>query len=309
MQASIDKLKSIAHFLKVSGKSNFQNYNLSIFLDFLKKDPEISIIINNLLEKYSELKKDAKEAIETGKKPRCDSFERWVAFCVFYIEVADVNQGNKVINNFIVNTGVSEDNEGYSPKIQFYNDCIEPIIIYIELQIKHSLNAFRIFERYKVLCEWYDRKNLFKRNEVDITKNHLSKFLFEQGFTYCLSETNVPSGRIDNFAVNLSLKMEELANLPDIVVAEGKIFNRQQKIIDVKNQVQKRIKELNLTEGHSVIFNKTQKEIKIFDSEGSINSFHYINLGNKKIYFIIINLNEVFYKSKSKIKETPINVK
>lgn len=311
MHASLDKLKSIAHFLKVSGRFNFQNYNLPIFLDFLKKDPEIGVIINNLLNKYPGIKKYAKEAITNeNAKPKFDSFERWVAFCIFYIEELGPNQGDRVISHFIINAYQKEDNEGYSPKMQFYNDCIEPIIIYIELQIKHSLNALIIFGRYKVLCEWYDRESIFKLKEVDITKNHLSKFLFNQGFTYCLSETNVPSGRIDNFAVNLGLKTEELVCLPDIVVAEGKIFDgKKRDIMDVGIQVQKRIDELNLTEGYCVVFNKTEKQIRISDSEGSINGFNYVNLKNKRLYFIIINLDEIFYESKSKIEEMSVNVK
>lgn len=300
---SLTKLRSIAHFLKVSSKYNFQNYNLSLFMDFLLQDPQISIIINNLLVKNPKMESIAKEAFE-GKDvhPRFDTFEKWVAYCVAYIKVAEVNQGDKVIDKFIIQTGIKEDDEGLSPKLQFYNDCIEPILIYIELQIKHSLDVVYILQRYKTLCEWYDKEEILQySSEPEITKNHLSRFLFDQGFTYSLSETIVPSGRIDNFALNLGISKEELSNLPEAIVIEGKIFKEGDNITpiqNVKNQVEKRIQELNFQEGYCVVYNKSNQNIEIENRESNISGIPFLlTEKGKHIFFIIINLGELFYKS------------
>ena len=53
---TINKLKSIAEFLKSSGRFFFQNYNIKIFLNFLENDSEISIIINTLLSNNQHIK-------------------------------------------------------------------------------------------------------------------------------------------------------------------------------------------------------------------------------------------------------------
>jgi len=306
---SLTKLKSIAHFLKVSGRYNFQNYNLSLFIKFLEEDSEISTIINNLLSKYPELKNYAKNAIEKeNDRPRFDGFERWVAFCIFYIQEASVNRGNSVIERFIVDTYDKKDDDGVSPKLQFYNDCIEPIIIYLELQIKQKLNAIYILQRYKVLCEWYEREDLFKKCEVNITKKHLAKYLFDQGFTYSLFETTVPSGRIDNFAFN---QKKGFGNLPDAIIVEAKIFkgNNRDDILKVKNQLLKRIKEFSFSEGFCVIFNKSKKKIILNGTDGMIQDFSFLIENNKHIYFIVINLNEIFYDSTYEIKTIEVRLK
>ena len=49
---SLNKLRTITEFLKLSEKFFLQNYNLKIFVDFLHSDPEISIIIETLLSHY-----------------------------------------------------------------------------------------------------------------------------------------------------------------------------------------------------------------------------------------------------------------
>lgn len=311
---SLKKLQSIAHFLKVSSRYNFQNYNLSLFLDFLQQDPQISVIINNLLVTYPKMTNFAKDAFsKDDERPRFDTFERWVAFCVAYIQEAGVNQGSKVIDKFIIQTGLKNDDEGYSPKLLFYNDCIEPILIYIELQIKHSLNAIHILQRYKTLCEWYDREKILNyKDEPAITKNHLSRFLFDQGYTYSLTETTVPSGRIDNFALKLGLSKEELSILPDAIVVEAKRYRKNNysvPIQDVKDQLEKRINELNFQEGYCVIYNETNQALEISNSEDHLSGIPFLlTKNNKRIFFVIIDLGELFHKSTETIKVFPFEI-
>lgn len=316
---SLEKLKSLAKFLQISNIYNFQNWNLALFYNFINEDPELSTIINGLLQKYNDLENILKrrlpgENIETMQlRKQINSFEQWVVVCLAYIKTVGINKGDAVINNFIVpnyTTQTNSHSEINNKKTQFFNDCIEPILIYIELQIKHSLNALRILQRYKVLCEWYERTELFQKNELEITTNHLSKYLFDNGFTYSLSETNVPSGRLDNIAIDLGLKnIKEIGNLPDVIVAESKIFDGTPKdILDVKNQTFKRITDLNLFEGFCIIFNKTETRIKLLNQNGFVDGFSYMNSDDKKIYFIIINLNEIFFKSTSEIKNIEIKI-
>ena len=312
------KLKSVAHLLKVSGRFHFQNFNLKLFSDVLMSEPETGIIAQSLLSRYPDSTRKAREAlVQTGDpvvptiRRTINSFEEWVAFCIAYIRYLEVNQGNPAIDRFIVYAGQEDLTTIHEQKKnQFYNECIEPILTYIELQIKQSLNAIYILQRYKVLCEWYERENLIEREEVDLTKDHLSKYLFDQGFTYSLSETAVPSGRIDNLALNIGLRTrEEFGALPTAIVAEAKLFTGEQRaIIQVRDQAWRRARDLAFKEAYCVVFNKTPSRLRLLSKEGTIAGLPYIVRESLKIIVMVIDLHEAFYKSITKVREVTVDL-
>lgn len=311
---SLKKLNSIARFLKLSGKYYFQNYNLKLFYDFIIDDNEIGAIIQKLLLKYPDYASDAFDVLSNSNsnfqdyrgKGKITSFEEMVAFCIFYVKAAtEMRGGNPVLEKVI---GLY-DGSGYDKErkdiTQFFNDIIEPILIYIELQIQQTQNTLYILKRYKVLCEWYDRERLLENSELDITKNHLSKYLFDQGFTYSLSETTVPSGKIDNFAFNLGLQdKHEFSNLVNAIIAEGKIYDgKVSDIQNVRNQVNKRMEDLGFLEGFCVIFNRTPNQISFSVSDRNnivgkySGGFYILNDANKTTFFLVINLEKSFSNS------------
>lgn len=323
MNITLEKLKAISKFLKSSGRFYFQNYNIPLFTKFIQEDEVLNGLMEVLSSKYPKTEKAAKELALTGTinyengnsgmqltafRALITSFDEWVSFCWGFVKNVEPNKGN-IISAFIVDTGSQEDNEGLSPKLRFFNDCIEPIQIYLELQLKSTLSATTILHRYKVLCEWYDRKLLQNKGEVVITKGHLSRFLFDEGYTYTLSETNVPSGRIDNLASSLGLPKDELYKLPNIIVAEGKIFEGKKAVIkDVQSQVQKRINELNLSEGFCVIFNKSDTQLELQNTSGKVSGVSYLTIDNKRVFFLIINLDDIFYQSTSTVKTLELQI-
>lgn len=316
---SLSKLKSIARFLKISGKFYFINYNLKLFYDFVTKDSEIGAIIQKLLLKYPSFESEATSILrqpnlhlnDYRNQGKIHSFEEWVALCCFYIKAAaEQPGGNPVLYKVIP----SYDGSGYDKErqeiTQFFNDIIEPVLIYIELQIEQTQNTLHILQRYKILCEWYEREKIRDRQETAITRDHLSKFLFDNGFTYSLSETSVPSGRIDNFALNIGLKdPKELSNLPDAIIVEGKIYKDNKSIFKgVYNQVHKRVMELNFNEGYCVIFNKSNKNIILENVKlGGTNSLYYRTVKDSRIYFLVVNLNEDFYSSTKTLGELRVD--
>lgn len=316
---SLIKLKSISRFLQISGKYYFVNYNLKLFYDFIAADSGINTIVRKLQIQYSNFEKDAKDVLTNPSQNiqgyrrdnKISSFEEWVAFCVFYIKAGTEQPGG---NAFIDKAIAQYDGSGYDKERndvqQCFNEIFEPILIYIELQIEQTHNILHILQRYKILCEWYEREKLQKETETSITKEHLSKYLFDNGFTYSLTETSVPSGRIDNFAINIGLKdPRELSNLPDAIIIEGKIYNGRKSVFgDVFKQVHKRIMEFNFNEGYCVIFNKSDKNIVLENVQlGGVNSLYYRTVKDSKIYFLIINLHDIFYSSTSTVDELKIN--
>jgi len=317
---SLKKLNSIARFLKLSGKFYFLNYNLKLFYDFIINDNEIGTIIKKLLLKHPNYEQEAFEVLSAPQsnlqdyrsKGKITSFEEMVAFCIFYVKAAtEMRGGNPVLDKVI---GLY-DGSGYDKErqdiTQFYNDIIEPILIYVELQIQQTQNTLYILQRYKVLCEWYDREFLFNEREVNITQKHLSRYLFDQGFTYSLSETTVPSGKIDNFAIDMGFQdKREFGNLPNAIIAEGKIYDgKASDLQDVRNQVSKRMDDLGFSEGFCVIFNKTPNQINFYISEKEnlvgklIGGFYVIKENNKTSFFLVINLDKSFLNSTKTITE------
>lgn len=297
------KLNSLAKFLYRSGSFSFKNYNLKLFYQFLITDPEISIIIKTLLSRYPSFQENIKAIQDEFNRSKCmnirlgiNTFDEFVAFCISCIAFEIENNGKLgLINNFLEKASSEQDSDERDKK-KFYEECIDPIILYIELQVKESLHALYVLQRYKILCEWYD-KELFNtyKDEVDITKNHLSKFLFNSGFTYSLFETNSPSGRIDNFGINF----KEFTNLPSVIICEGKIYKNMSSITAVYNQVNKRVKEFNINEGYCVIYNKTTKNLQFNNSSGLVNSINYIDSKVSRIYFLVVDL----FHEKSTITE------
>ncbi|MBI4096964.1 MAG: hypothetical protein HY428_00920 [Candidatus Levybacteria bacterium] len=268
-------------------------------MQFLQEDPDISIVLNNLLSRYQKYDDRFKQSnrpdqSELNKmRSEITSFDENVAFSFSYLKsIVNIYFSNihLAINDFISPTNADELRQQ-----RFIDECIKPIQIYIELQIKSALHAINILKRYKVYCEWYGRKDLLlvKKDEPDITKKHLARFLFDSGYTYPLVEVVVPSGRIDN-----------LVGDKYSVIVEAKIHrngNPQTTFEKVFNQAYKRTQDLNLPEAFCIIFNRERADIVVNGSDGNVDICFYKTKNNSRIYFLVINL----YESEDSEKSLP----
>jgi len=315
---ALNKLKSIAEFLKNSSVFNFVNYEIDLFVNFIENNKELSAIMNDLLSRFPKSSVGAEKLscqvdgikINLSEiRGSIDSFDGYVAYCYSYLKQGI--EGHSVLMFFYGNKHPDGcRNDTIATKGQFFIDCIMPIVVYFEMQIEYEANALHILQRYKVLCEWYEREQLIGMGEVDITQKHLSKYLFDQGFTYSLSETVVPSGRIDNFALSLGLKdAKGLKTLPDALIAEGKIYNGSAKsnVVKVKNQALKRAMELNFGEAYCVVFNKSEKKL-VIEGADFLNGVYCVREDNKRIFIFIVNLSACFYDSTSTISDVIVNL-
>ncbi|MEK7518181.1 MAG: hypothetical protein AAB583_06590 [Patescibacteria group bacterium] len=211
------------------------------------------------------------------------SFDENVAFCFSFLKGIVSIYFSSISNGIRYFSATNDDSK---QKDLFINECIEPILFYLELQIKSTLNATYILKRYKIFCEWYGRNDfLADAKEPDITRKHLARFLFDSGFTYPLVEVDVPSGKIDN-----------LTNTPYAIIVEAKIHRNgspQSTFEKIYNQAYKRTQDLNFREAFCIVFNKEKIEIVVDNSEGHIENFFYKTKNNSRIYFLIINLYKV----------------
>lgn len=167
---------------------------------------------------------------------------------------------------------------------QFFSSCVDPLLDYIEESVDGEGQLFIAFERYKVLCEWYDKEALRKSEETEMTREHLTKFLFDEGYTYNLTEVVSPSGRIDNLVPS------------DAVIAEAKIFDGQASVKKVCNQIEKRLQDFNLPTGYCVVYCKDkQKGVPNFlDADGSEGPFVILRSENgKRIAIMVVRLFDI----------------
>lgn len=310
---SIKKLDNIADLLKNARKRTFLDCFLSLFIQCIENDSSLWTTIDILLDKniihknkinYYFNSKDEKNRFSEYRKT-IKNFDEYVACCWFYLKDS-LGSGNKIFHKFFDPT---DPNEKDLPQMSFYYECINPIILYIKLHLDHFVNAISILKRYKILCEWYDQEQVDQEEELSLTNGHLNKYLFEQGFTYSLTETNTKSGRIDNFAFSIGISKDQLKELPDVIVVEGKFFKKRRKIFnDVFEQVRKRLNDFNLLDGYCVIYNKTNKKIIIQDRSGEVAGMSYVDIDGKKIFFIIINLGWNSLKSTEKLEAVNITI-
>lgn len=317
---AIKKLENIADFLKNSNKISFQNHALPLFVDYIENEPELWIIMSILLDKNNQHFQEINNFFAPVNNDRhfsqyrnnnIKNFDGHVACCWFYLKIAlSKFRGNPIISKFIAASPYNKaDDKEELQKLSFYHECINPIILYLKLQIDHSQSAVATLKKYKILCEWYDREKIIDKKELSLTSEHLSKYLFNCGFTYSLTETNTNSGRIDNLAFSIGIDINQLRELPDIIVVEGKIFTGLVKIFsDVFSQIKKRLNDFNLLDGYCVIYNKTNKKINIQDQSGEVGGMSYVDIDGKKIFFIVINLGVDFLNSKKRLKEVDIKI-
>lgn len=291
-------LDSMEKLLFSSSAFSYANFNLLIFQEFLTNDVQISLLLNNLTTKYPDISTAGEQLnrsgnIELDGVPRNLaqyrtlvnlSFEQLVCLCYSYLRNIQKNKGTAVLKPFCIN--INGDNDSEISKKVFHAECISPIITYLKKELTETSIALDVLRRYKVLCEWYESKFIFDSKETDITRSHLSKFLFNEGYTYNLTETNVPSGRIDNIILESN----------EIIVAESKIYNGEEKKVvqSVINQTLKRLENFNIADGYSILINKSDKNLKLDGVEGSISNIEFIKNQYHRVFIIIINVNPIF---------------
>lgn len=253
--------------------------------DLLEKDPDFSACLK-LLPNVEEVAlnklrgtnpSESREGIMNALKAGYTTYEQQMSLNFMY-----VREASKWKNDLVVNVCIYSHETFTTEKDRVccaIASCIDPLVGFIEYEFAKQQNLFRIFQRYQVLCEWYDRDSLVNQRETVLTQQHLSRFLFSEGYTFVFSELNVPSGRADIYIHE------------ERVVAEAKLFDGAVSIKQVFNQAEKRVHELSLPIGYCVVFCK-EKKIPIFeDADVSDGEFTYFNIQNGRcIVFIVIRL-------------------
>jgi len=314
-------IKEIKDFLKSlnSQKGEYlANYGIKQFWYVLNDYEIFKDIIQALLENHNDMEERIGSRVsgKTGIQPLLGdskTIEEYVAVCLWTIKkISEQEHQLPPDDLYLITIGYIEEHAGANTYLK-YNDrknillgtYIEPIILYLERSISLVHNRISVLKRYQLLCHNFDKDDIKKQKETDLTSEHLAKFLFNEGINNILTETNVKSGRMDAF----------IYDEKESIIIEGKIYDGDNKktknIYECISQVQARFGNIHFSDGYAVIYNKSDSKIEIAEHDGTVLDVPYWLLDGKKIFIFIIDLEDEILKVgkdwKAGIKVTKIS--
>lgn len=297
MDYQIEDIKSCVRLLKGEKNFFFTNHGIKHFWNLINSYPDFKEFTDQLLEDHEVgkiieetfSKNDYHGTIHTFLTNNQEP-QRYYNLCAALIKkVASTAFGNQIYYSALDNVPSRDQSSEFEiSKAAFIATYIKPLSDYLER--KRILNDSRVdlAKRYRILCTTYDLENIKGKEELELTEKHLARFLFTEGIDYVFTETNVHSGRIDVFSENKK------------IVIEGKIYKGGNfpDCYKAVSQTLARLQDLNMDTGYVFIYNQSEKAINIETLDGYTNNEPYWILDGKKIYLIIINLNEELIKPK-----------
>ncbi len=273
----------------------FHNYGVGQFWKLLSDNPLSSTLIESLYLKFNyddEVKKIRDD--NSGNKHLTQLLEgitgdAYIALCISLIKVFSEKSGN-----YIYKKSLQTFEKGESGAItekdhaNFVFTYLEPILLFLKRNDSYIGNKIMILNRYRLYCHNFAREEVDSFTEVQLTQKHLPEFLFRSGIDYPLSETNVPSGRIDVF------------NEKNSLLIEAKIYNTKKDIKRIGqclNQCIGRLSNFNFFDSYAVIFNKSETCIEIGDWDGHIMNVPYWKIKEKYLFILIVDSNERMLKN------------
>ncbi len=296
----LEKLDYLYKIFQSGSPEMFQYTGLSQFMNILERDfsdvlatlPELPVDLSSRIDKMD----IAQAGVALSIASSISSFDEGVAF---NYKILQKTHGNK--NNFTRNIwSLNEDNS--KTRVDSYRqlliDCLGPIMLHVRIKCQTEETVFHALDRYKVLCECYDLESIQNQAELDLTRDHLTKFLFTEGYTYNLAEVNMRNRRFDNFIPR--------DKWSESVLAEGKIYNGPSSIENLVGQLKERINRFDLSVGHGIVFCKEKTQPSYDDANSTFGNFSmYVLPNGRKIALMNICL----VKDAEDMKFTTIKVR
>jgi hypothetical protein len=286
----------------VNSDQTSRNLKTGHFLEWCKKEPEISFVIETKIEVIIKNKKWRDEDIMKILK-EINSFdeEEYISLSFLVLEnEAKSNSGLDFALIMAMNVFRITDNYEASKK---FNEFLSSFCNFLLLNIKETNLVLFLLYRYKAKIEWFKRDELYALycGNTQIGENLLDKnlrgFLFDQGIDYPFSTPQSASGRPD---VIYGLDTENPLIL-EIKVFYGDIDRIKRGI----NQIYRYLQDYNQNIGYLFIFN-VGTNIIVFQPVTEVPPS--INIGDKVIYFVVADINPVFESpSIGKIEQLSIN--
>lgn len=277
------KLQTRFQAVKGSSYNNLQG-ELKLLLDFLIKDHITKSIIEDLKTVRVDVPEWKDEVNKSGNISWPTDYRKRAALVL------------KVAQEFSIASNPASDLDLFpslssshlvDQKDFFIDTIIQPLDDYFDEQIDSGNLPLYLLNKFKARCEWFDSKRLLSKFQND--KKHgealldleLRKYLFDQGVDYPFSTPLSPSGRAD---VTANLDTEDYFII-EVKVFDAKSYGKSYIRSGLK-QINDYTRDYNKEFGFLVIFNVSEKELSFNLKSGT----NFINIGDKTIFFITINI-------------------
>jgi hypothetical protein len=265
-------------------------HELSQFFNFLNDKP----LLKGLLEELSQNKPSYQELITKIQESQRIMWPKTelekVKVCLVILEHC-INQPDNMQEPMNISFWAGRKTNGWS---FFLDQFFVPFFNFLITRIQREGSVLYILQKYKARAEWYKttKEEIFAKyttkaeqraGEAFLDEN-LRQYLFDQGINYPFSQAHSPSGRTDIIAG---------LDSSDSLVLEVKVFDpaKQYDKSYIKqgfNQASKYVDDYNKSMGYLVIFNVSDKELRLI-LDTSID-YPYLEINNKRIYVIVVDI-------------------
>lgn len=279
-----NKNNDLFNNLKNSNGDTFK-IHCNILLNFFNEEFIINSIVSELKENelYAEGWKDIKEDILNSTPNFPKNEHDLAALSLKFLE--------EYSNNYNYLRFLSEKISGNG-----LNSFHEIFTNYLQLYINHHLEKsdliLYLVNKYKYQCEWFSNEKLLSiysqntsHGEELLTKD-LREFLFNNGIDYPFSEPKTPSGKPDIvFGINTNKPLAL-----EVKLYGGKNNYGKSYIKKGFHQAISYANDYNTPYAYLFIFNLSEKllEFNLTKNEEPL----HININNKNIFIIVVNLNK-----------------
>jgi hypothetical protein len=261
------------------------HFQLCQLWDFVAKQPILFSSLEELAMRHPEVETHVNKMFDGSVYTYHQTFEsRQTAFSYFLIKRC-VEKGSTHCEH---NIGQKYGRSSITSLETFKSLFIIPLYEYLDecLDDVHLITA--ILVRYKQKCEWFQRKYLFDKQDIDTSKAeenlkfHLFDYLHDQGVNLTIEPYSV-KGRID-------LIYDQKGE--DRVFAEVKVLrsrNDKGNIVEGFSQLIRYLDNFNATVGYLVVYKACEEELS-FSLSHQFQSLPYEIYGSKTVIVIPVDL-------------------
>jgi len=167
---------------------------------------------------------------------------------------------------------------------------LEPFYEYVDEHLDDRNFILYCLERYKRICEWFERERLFQMWSAETQRGEkllaldLYRYLFEQGVEFHIEPWSV-SGEADMVAAQAS---------DNPLIADVKVFNPSRSkgkayVIRALHQVHTYTCDYNQPLGYVVIFNTSASQLR-FSVGNPAQPLPRVLFNNKTVFFLVIDI-------------------
>ncbi len=280
------KLQKRVRKLNSTGYKVF-HYQLKQFWRFLKNNPILTSIMEDLGRRYPSTEAEAEKIIGGNALVFDNELENAAAS---YFLIRKCVESDNQMAEVNIGQGYSHESHHDNTLESFKSLFLETFYEYLDEQLDDQRAILALLRRYKHKCEWFQREHLYQlwnentQGGEKLLALHLYEYLHDQGLDFAIEPSSV-SGEVDLIAAQRT---------DDPLIADAKIFNPQQSkgiayIAKGFNQIYLYTLDYNEPFGYLIIYKTCEDDLR-FALSDQAQSIPFVVHNNKTIFLITIDI-------------------